>query len=361
VPHSGIETAPATCEGVINLQASTDKNPPVTARAITVLGAGILGLWQALTLARAGHRVRLAEASEEPFARAASRFAGAMLGPDREAETAPPILRELGHQGVAIWRAVYPDLVSDGSLVVASARDQAELARFARRTQGHESLGAKALEQLEPDLTGRFSSALFFPDEAHMAAPAALAFLLEAVRRAGVDVALGVRTILHEADTVIDCRGLAARDVLPNLRGVRGERLVVRSNEIALRRPVQLLHPRQPLYIVPWGDGRYMIGATVIETEDDGPATVRSALELLGAAYALHPAFGEAQILDFGAGVRPAFPDNVPRVIICEGGRRLFVNGAYRHGFLLAPVLATAVADYLETGAAMELVRIEGQ
>ncbi len=31
----------------------------MTSRAITVLGAGILGLWQALTLARAGHRVRL--------------------------------------------------------------------------------------------------------------------------------------------------------------------------------------------------------------------------------------------------------------------------------------------------------------
>jgi glycine oxidase len=113
---------------------------------------------------------------------------------------------------------------------------------------------------------------------------------------------------------------------------------------------VQLLHPRHPIYIVPWGEGRYMIGATVIETEDDGPMTVRSALELLGAAYAVHPAFAEAQILDLGAGVRPSFPDNMPRAIVREGGRRIFVNGAYRHGFLLGPVLAAAVRDYLETG-----------
>jgi glycine oxidase len=101
---------------------------------------------------------------------------------------------------------------------------------------------------------------------------------------------------------------------------------------------------------VPWGDGRFMIGATVIETEDNGLVTVRSALELLGAAYAVHPAFGEAQIVDLGAGVRPAFPDNVPRAIVRDGARRIFVNGAYRHGFLLAPVMAAAVSEYLATG-----------
>ncbi|MGH7635294.1 MAG: FAD-dependent oxidoreductase, partial [Gemmatimonadaceae bacterium] len=165
--------------------------------------------------------------------------------------------------------------------------------------------------------------------------------------------------VVHDGDVVVDCRGLAARDALPDLRGVRGERLIVRSREIALKRPVQLLHPRHPLYIVPWGEGRYMIGATVLETEDDGPVTVRSALELLGAAYAVHPAFAEAEILDLGAGVRPAFPDNVPRAVVREGGRRIFVNGAYRHGFLLGPVLAESVADYLATGATAELIRVE--
>ena len=81
-----------------------------------------------------------------------------------------------------------------------------------------------------------------------------------------------------------------------------------------------------------WAD---YFGETVIEREDDGPMTVRSALELLGSAYALHPAFSEAAILDMGAGVRPAFADNVPRVII-EDAQTIRVNGAYRHGFLLS-------------------------
>ena len=56
-----------------------------------------------------------------------------------------------------------------------------------------------------------------------------------------------------------------------------------------------------------------MIGATSIESEDRG-VTLRSALELLSAAYALHPAFGEARIVEFGAGLRPAYPDNLPRI-----------------------------------------------
>ena len=159
-------------------------------------------------------------------------------------------------------------------------------------------------------------------------------------------------------EIVIDCRGLAARGELAGLRGVRGERVVVRAREVELVRPVRLLHPRHPLYVVPWGDGRYMVGATVIESDDEGPVTVRSALELLGSAYALHPGFARGRDRRLGAGVRPAFADNVPKIVV--RGRTIHVNGLYRHGFLLAPVLAELVADYLATGAIDERVfRVE--
>jgi glycine oxidase len=314
---------------------------------ITVVGAGILGLWQALTLARAGHAVRLVERSPIPFSETASRLAGAMLAPGCESETAPEI-RHLGADGLALWRATYPHLVDAGSLVVAAPRDAAEATRFARATDPPQTLDADGIAALEPDLAGRFSRAFYFPDEAHMTTPDALAFLLDAVRLAGAAVELGAAWASPSAaDVVIDCRGMSAASELPTLRGVRGERLVIRSHEIRLRRPVRLLHPRHPLYVVPWHDGHYLVGATVIESEDAGAITVRSALELLGAAYALHPAFGEAEIIETGAGIRPAFPDNLPHAEIRDGGARILVNGAYRHGFLLAPVLAEAVAAWL--------------
>jgi len=188
-----------------------------------------------------------------------------------------------------------------------------------------------------------------------------MAFLLAEARRAGAEISLGTSwsADADDADVVIDCRGLAARGELGGLRGVRGERLLLHTAEVDLKRPVRLLHPRHPLYVVPWGDGLFMVGATVIESDDAGPVTVRSALELLGSAYALHPAFAEAQIVDMAAGVRPAFADNVPKIVV--RGRTLHVNGLYRHGFLMSPVLARLVADYLDTGAVDNRVfRVEG-
>ncbi len=319
---------------------------------ITVVGAGIIGLWQALVLARAGHRVTLREASVDPFAATASRYAGAMLAPDCESEAAPEIVRRFGHAGLRLWRAAYPNLVEAGTLVLAQPRDRSEIVRFARMTGGHRTLDEDDISRIEPDLAGRFASGLYFADEAHMETPAAMAFLLDAARSAGAEVRLGdgVGDLASLDGIVVDCRGLAARGEIPSLRGVRGERVVVKARDVALARPVRLLHPRHPLYVVPWSDHVFMIGATVIESEDAGPATVRSGLELMGVAYALHPGFGEGEILEFGAGLRPAFADNVPRVLVEAEGRVLRVNGAYRHGFLLAPVLAEAVAALVMGG-----------
>jgi glycine oxidase len=317
---------------------------------ITVLGAGIFGTWQALILARAGHRVLLLERSSPSLEGSASLYAGAMLAPFCEAEACGPHVAALGAKGLVHWRREAAGVVWNGTLVVAGARDRGELTRFARATDHHELIDEVRLGGLEADLKGRFGSALFYAAEGHVEPRVALTWLREAAMRAGAEIRFDAAGVEPEGtrELIVDCRGLAARSELPSLRGVRGERIVLRSRDIELSRPVRLLHPRHPLYVVPWGEGRYMVGATVIEREDGAPTTARSALELLGMAYALHPAFGEAEILDIGAGVRPAFPDNMPRVIV--RGRRIYVNGAYRHGFLLAPVLAEAVATYLETG-----------
>lgn len=318
-------------------------------RDITIAGAGIVGLWHALLLARAGHSVRLLERSAEPFARAASRYGGAMLAPYCETESAEAIVRDLGLRAMQLWREVYPATMFKGSLVLAQPRDRGELARYGRLTESHESVDAVRIGELEPDLAGRFSTGLFYPAEGHLEPQAAMTFLVEEARGAGADILFGAHwTPGKEDGLVIDCRGLDARDGLKELRGVRGERVVVATPEVTLNRPVRLLHPRFPIYVVPWEGGRYMIGATQIESENPGPITLRSALELLSTAYALHPAFGEAQIIEFGAGLRPSFPDNLPRIVVRDG--HIYVNGLYRHGFLLAPALAELTARWIQTG-----------
>jgi glycine oxidase len=328
----------------------------MSTRTITVAGAGITGLWQALTLARRGHRVHLVERSPEPFRLAASTLAGAMLAPYCETEVAEPVILDLGLEGIELWRSTFPGTVMQGSLVVAAARDGAEVERFARLTEGHARLDTAAIAKLEPDLQGRFATGLFYAGEAHVVPEGAMRFLLEAARRAGVTASFGSQwpQAADKSEIVVDCRGMGAHGELAGLRGVRGERLVLRTREIGLKRPVRLLHPRHPIYVVPWADGLFMLGATVIESDDAGPVTVRSALEMLGSAYALHPAFAEAEIVEMGSGVRPAFADNVPRIVV--RGATIHVNGLFRHGFLLAPPLASRVADYIETGAVDERV-----
>ena len=112
--------------------------------------------------------------------------------------------------------------------------------------------------------------------------------------------------------------------------------------------PIRLLHPRHPLYVVPRPGGTFMLGATQIESTDRSSVTARAALELLSSAYALDPRFAEAEIVEMGADLRPAFPDNVPRIV--RRGRVLHVNGLFRHGYLMAPALARQAAAYLADG-----------
>ena len=293
--------------------------------------------------------MRLVERSAEPFTDAASAYAGAMLGPFCETEVYAPVVRDLGLKSIELWRETYPGTVVEGTLVVASARDKSEMDHFARLTEGHERIGGDAIARLEPDLAGSIRRRpVLCAGSACGAARGDGSSCWRRARRAGVEcrlrhglAAMQTRTMKRSSTAAAS----APRTTLPDLRGVRGERLIVRTREIGFRRPVRFLHPRHPIYVVPWGDGLHMVGATVIESDDSGPITVRSALELLGMAYALHPAFGEAQIVDAGAGVRPAFADNVPKIIV--RGQTIHVNGLYRHGFLLAPALAELVAEYL--------------
>jgi len=318
-------------------------------KEVTVVGAGAAGTWQALLFAKAGHEVTLLERGDASLGGAAAFWAGGMLAPDCESETAEPVVIRLGRRSLNLWRSHLPELPARGSLVVAHARDRADYDRFARLTSGYERLDARRLGEIEPALAGRFRDALFFPDEAHVEPRHVLPALHRQLQQAGVTIRFNEAADPQQLDgTVIDCRGLGARDTFPDLRGVRGEIVVVETAEVALSRPVRLIHPRWPLYIVPRPNGRFLIGATTIESEDGGPVTVRSALELLTAAYAVHPAFAEARIVEFGAGLRPAFPDHAPRIRV--EGEHIAVNGLYRHGFLLAPALAELTVNYVQHG-----------
>ncbi|WP_170410962.1 FAD-dependent oxidoreductase [Ruegeria atlantica] len=305
----------------------------------SVIGAGVAGLAVASELVSRGARVRVFDPGGPPGPHGCSWWAGGMLAPWCEYENAEePVLR-LGQMAIDWW-AERTKVHKRGTLVVANPRDFPDLRRFARRTEGFSEVNKREIPRLEPDLQD-FSKGLYFGAEAHLDPRQTLQNLTCQLRDQGVQFHNTLAP--PNLENAIDCRGLRARDDLHDLRGVKGEMLVIRCPDVTLTRPVRLLHPRMPLYIVPRGDGVYMLGATMIESEDSSRITARSMLELLSAAYALNPAFGEAEVLEIGVDLRPAFPDNLPRIRRLR--RTIYANGLYRHGYLLAPALAKGVAD----------------
>ncbi len=335
---------------------------------VTIVGAGVAGLCVARALVDRGATVRMVDRAGGPTSAGCSWWAGGMLAPFCEGETAEEPVVRLGQTAARWWQDKTGAVTSRGSLVVAQPRDRADLAQFGRRTTGFDTVDETQIAELEPDLAGRFSRGLYFATEAHLTPRVALTALRDGLARDGVTIEqIEVDPAdLAQSGLTVDCRGLAAKPRHADMRGVKGEMLHLLCPDVSLSRPVRLLHPRIPLYIVPRGDGVYMLGATMIEGAVDktsnanDPAasganpTARSILELLSAAYALHPAFGAAEVLEIGVDSRPAFADNLPR--IRRSGNLIACNGLHRHGFLLAPSLGQMIADHIFSNSTPEVM-----
>jgi len=310
---------------------------------ILIRGAGVAGLALAHELSQRGAKVSLVERRPD-CSGSASWLAGGMLAPWCERENAEEEVLTFGREAIDWWDKAVPGLVKrNGTLVVAPARDARELDRFAGRTSGGQMLDREGVAALEPDLAGRFSGGLHFSAEAHLDPREALKSLQERLAASGVPVGFGCENAVQVPDLTADCTGISSPD--PELRPVRGEMLILHAPDVTLSRPVRFLHPRIPVYVVPRDNHHFMVGATMIESGDGGPVTVRSTMELLNAAYSLHPGFAEAKIIETGVGLRPAYPDNLPR--IRREGMTFFLNGFYRHGFLLAPHFAARAANMM--------------
>lgn len=345
--------------------------------SIAIAGAGVIGRLCALRLAEAGATVTLFDPLPHGGEGSCSAVGAGMLAPACELEHAEEPVGRLGLDSARRWADLNRrfgmdiELQQTGSLVVAHPQDEPELLRLRRKVEQTpwavdlmRRVDGPEIQALEPGLGGRFGKGLYFSAEGHVNNDSVLAETTRALRRhprvawvQGASV-LGLEPGRVRAaggdlsfDLVVDARGLGARAEWPELRGVRGELIHVESPEVTLGRPVRLMHPRYPLYVVPRRGGRFVIGATMLESEDQGPMTVKSALELLSAAYTLHAGFSEARIVSLRTACRPALPHHEPRIRARDGLLR--VNGLYRHGFLLAPVLSEAV-ERLALGQTLE-------
>jgi glycine oxidase len=324
-------------------------------------------------LARQGHRVAIHDAHGPDADGSAARVAAAMLAPLAESAVTEPGVVRMGQYALARWPELIAPLAApvffqqQGTLILWHRQDAPEAARLRHKLEQTQAaipalprlqaLDADGVAQAEPGMAGRFHQALYLPGEGQLDNRQLLAALAATMARLGVaahwhsprapgDFAPGRP---GQPDWVIDCRGLGARGDWRELRGVRGEVVRLHAPGVTLARPTRLVHPRYPIYIAPKQNHLFVIGATEIESDDLSPASVRSALELLSAAYAVHPGFAEARILEIATQCRPTLPDNLPALRITQN-RVLEINGLYRHGFMIAPAMLDAAMQVLNTG-----------
>jgi glycine oxidase len=368
---------------------------------VAVVGGGVVGLAVAWRARQAGLSVTLLE--RHGTGEGTSRVAAGMLAPVSEVEFGEAGRRvlELGMRSAALW----PDFAAEleraggidvglrctGTLVVA--RDEDEARELERQLAFRASLGLRAERLLpgqtrerEPALAPSVRLALHAPDD-HSVDPR---LVLAALRRACVEQGVALRE--HTPVARVELAGEANRltrevDSLPHERDrvvgltlANGEQVRATHTVLAAGawtshlqglpdramvrvRPVkgQILRLRDPAgpgllegvvrfaggYVVPRGDGRYVLGATMEERGHDLSPTAGGVYELLRAAHELLPGIEELQIEELGVGLRPSTPDNAPAIGPGALEGLVWATGHHRNGVLLAPLTAKLVVGAL--------------
>lgn len=322
---------------------------------ISVIGAGIMGVMSAYTLRQHMPDAHITIIDRDGFpAHNASFMAGGMLAPLSELDHMPVDYLPAGFNAIAMWKEISDsfgqsfEFAQNGSLFLSHDEDRHMLRRFQSILPPHEdwkTLNQHDITALESHIPlSKFQQGLFMAGEAHLHPQKAMQALLRQIEHQDMrDVSIADESV--NADWVIDCRGMGAQASQQNLRGVKGETIIVHNPDFNLSRPIRLMHPRYPLYIVPRDDGIFMIGATIIESEEGAHMTLRSGMELMSALYSLHPSFGDSHIIEINAGIRPSYMDNLPQIRVQD--RVISCNGLYRHGYLFSPVMADIISDII--------------
>lgn len=252
---------------------------------------------------------------------------------------------------------------SDGPAVEAMAVGAAALGERWEEVESSEA------DRLVPDFTGPVLRAILLPGEYRVDNVAVCRALVEACRRAGVDVRPGVGvegiesagegsavtlsndaggTVRIDAGAVLLAGGAWSGSIpgLPALpvRPVRGQMLRVDGADWKWNGMVRLASRN---YAVRRGPSSVMLGATVEETgfrNHTTPEGVGSLLEVLDRDL---PGLRRHGIASTWSGLRPGTPDDLPILGRIAPGVTV-ASGHYRNGILLAPWTAAEATRILD-------------
>jgi glycine oxidase len=345
------------------------------------VGAGVIGLASAWRAAERGANVCVLE-RDQPAAGATGVAAG-MLAPVGEASWGEERLLALNFESLRRWPAFAEQLESEsgletgfarhGALHVALDRDEAEELRH--RYELHRKLGldskwlaGRECRRLEQGLATAVRGGAHVPGEASVDPRRVVAALLGALDQRGVAVHSGAEVVAADregsnwrvgtadgrdfqgASLVLTAGSWSGRarwlpEDVPPVRPVKGEILTLRGSS---EEPVCTgIIAGERVYMVPRGDGRLIVGATVEERGFETTVTAGGVHELLREAYRLIPQIAELELVEATAGLRPGSPDNAPLIGAGNADGLLIATGHFRNGMLQAPVTADSIAALL--------------
>ena len=354
---------------------------------VVVIGAGIIGCAIARELSRRGARVVVLEASA--VAAGATQASAGVLAPYIEAPARGPLL-DLTTRSLSLYDAFVASLAAEGAAVeyrrcgtVEFANDPASAERLRHEQQAFPDVlrwldRAEAL-RIEPSVHEGIEGAVLAEAHGYVHVPQLVSALAASARRSGVAIESGVRVTAirqESSDVRVACgdRAFTAAQVVlacgswadavsidgavkQGVRPIRGQLLRIAWDGP----PIQRVLWGADCYVVPWGDGTLLVGATVEDVGFEQHTTVAGVRDLMDAVCAMLPRAWRAAVVEARAGLRPGSADGLP---VVGPSTRLagltYAVGHYRNGILLAPLTAALVADWVlerRRDAALDVMR----
>lgn len=326
-----------------------------------IIGAGIMGLMCARSLAKAGEPVVLCEQASE-MGQQASWASGGMGMPlypwndpdklsvltKRAYELYPPLAQELCEE-----TGIDPEWRETGLLTMEDT--DSEKAQIWAQKYGF------PLQLV--------NEGIWMPSVCQIRSPRLLKALQQSIKNIPAvqlytkceitgfehkeNRIVGVRTQdnYFAADRVIITTGAWSGELLKKLHlslpifPMRGQMLLWKA-------PAELLSHMivsQARYVIPRADGHILVGSSMENVGFDHSTTLEQYQELKSFAEALLPELMHYPIVDQWAGLRPAVPNGIPFMGAIPGFENVWINaGHYRNGVLFAPVANELIMDLIK-------------
>ena len=316
---------------------------------VIVAGAGIAGLSTALELRERGDSVLILERGQ-PGCQASTAAAGMLAATDPET---PPALQDLALAAARAYPAWVDKLQRSTGINVDFRRHGSIILGEKNPPANYQQLSEQELSRLEPCLRAR-SYIAFRVTEDCVDPVLLMTALIRIAEQQGVDLRTGVdvhemRWTGSEVEVTSNAGTFQAQAALNCLGAWSGAPVKPRKGQmmyLQAKRTDVLRHVvRAPgAYIVPRSSGKILVGTTVEDVGFDKTVSTAIIRSMHRSAAEYVPELAQAVIVETWAGLRPGTPDDLP--IIGSAEKNVFVaSGLFRNGILLAPVVATVIAD----------------